>query len=168
MKWTRNLLMTALVAGVMASSLPLYARESGAPDCPSPGKFSGASHRPHDASGHGGMQHMLKNLALSEAQRDQIFKIKHAAVPAMREQGKRLRETREQLRVLSFSDKYDAARVKALAGEQARAMAELTVLRSQTRHAIYAVLTPEQRSKLQARLDRKGERHNSPSPAQAS
>src|SRR5437762_3836269 len=52
---------------------------------------------------HGGMRggdgmRGLRALGLSEAQQDQIFKIHHDAVPAMREQMKQVRKSRQDLR----------------------------------------------------------------------
>ena len=100
----------------------------------------------------------LRRLDLSEAQRDQVFKIFHAQAPAVHEQMKQLRESRKALRDAAASDRYDAARAQAAADAQGKALAQLALLRVQTAQQVRAVLTPEQRAKLdEMRSHRRGE-----------
>src|SRR5919204_5125222 len=61
---------------------------------------------------HGGPGMMLRGLDLTEAQRDQIFKIHHDQVPAMREQMKQVRHAREDLIKIASADRFDDARAR--------------------------------------------------------
>jgi len=110
-------------------------------------------HREH---GSGAMMHM-RALGLSEAQQDQIFKIRHDAEPAMREQMKQVRKAREELRQVAMADKFDESRARQAADAQAKALSAMSVLRAQNMNRVRQVLTPEQRSKMdQMREQRPG------------
>lgn len=123
----------------------------------------GLRHEFGDRSGPMGMEgprgmQGLRGLGLTEAQRDQIFKIRNEQAPAFYEQMKKVRGAREELRRLSSADSFDEAKVREAANAQARAMADLAVLRAQTANRVRAVLTPEQRSRLDEMRDRRRER----------
>jgi Spy/CpxP family protein refolding chaperone len=131
-----------------------------------------ASARPHGGFGHHGAEgpgfegrggprgelggRMMRELDLSEAQRDKMFKVRHAAQPAMHEKMNALRKNRTALREAATAKDYDAGRVRSLADEGAKLQADLTVMRIETGQKSLAVLTPEQRTKLeQLRAERR-------------
>lgn len=154
---------STLVAFLLASSVALavpFAAQAGPGKGDCRGDMHGVAGMGHDK---GGMR-MLRGLDLTEAQRDQIFELKHAQVPKMREQMKVVRELHQQLRDAALSDAYDAARVKALTEQQAAAMAIMAQQRFADQHAVYQVLTPEQREKLKARQSAWAERRNGMGP----
>ena len=99
--------------------------------------------------GHGGMRGMFRQLNLTEAQQDQIFKIHHEQAPAFREQAKKVRAARQELRKLALADRFDEGQVRRAADAQAKAMSDLAVLRAQTMNRVRSVLTAEQRSQLE-------------------
>jgi len=99
------------------------------------------------------MMHMLRGLDLTEAQRDQIFQIRHAQAPAMREQAKQLRAARKDLRELAMAPEYDAAKAQASADAMAKAMATMALMRVESTRKVLAVLTPDQRKKLDERRE---------------
>lgn len=103
----------------------------------------------HAGGMHGGrhMRH-LRALGLSEAQQDQVFKIFHEQAPAFREQMKQVRRSREEIAKLASAEKLDEARVRQIAGTQAKAQTELAVMHAQTMHRVRGILTPEQRARL--------------------
>jgi Spy/CpxP family protein refolding chaperone len=103
---------------------------------------------------HGGPQRWLRQLDLTEAQRDQIFKIFHDQAPAMREQMKVVRSTRQELRQAATSPSFDRARARQLADAQAKALSEMTFMRADSTSRVVAILTPEQRTKLQQLRER--------------
>ena len=110
---------------------------------------------------HGGMHHrggdmMLRGLNLTEQQRDQIFKIHHDSVPAMREQMKQVQKARMDLRQIAMADKFDEAKARQAADAQAKAMANMAVMRAQTMNRVRQVLTPEQRQKMDEMRNRHG------------
>jgi protein CpxP len=102
--------------------------------------------------GSGPMMH-LRGLDLSEAQRDQVFKIFHEQAPAFHEQMKQVQAARDELTKLAAADRFDEARARQLADTQAKALSNLAVLRAQSMHRVREVLTPEQRQKLDQRRD---------------
>ena len=103
---------------------------------------------------HGSMMR-LRGLDLTEAQRDQVFKIFHEQQPAMREQMKAIGEARRELAQAATGDPFDASRVQAAAEAQGKAVTQLAVLRAQTLQRVSQVLTPEQRAKVKARFEHK-------------
>lgn len=109
----------------------------------------GALHR----GGHrkDGMQRMLRGLDLTEAQRDQIFEIRHAQAPAMRAQMKAVHAARKDLRELALAPAYDAAKAQASADALAKATSQMALMRIDTMRKVLAVLTPEQRKTLEER-----------------
>jgi periplasmic protein CpxP/Spy len=109
----------------------------------------------------GGMHHRggdmmhLRGLNLTEQQRDQIFKIHHDSVPAMREQMKQVEKARTDLRQIAMADKFDEAKARQAADAQAKAMANMAVMRAQTMNRVRQVLTPEQRQKMDEMRNRR-------------
>lgn len=124
-------------------------------------------HRGHHAKGHhrGGHGMMLRGVKLSDAQKDQIFKIHHAQMPAVRDQMKIIRANRTELRKLSFASNFDAAKARELAGAEAQARATLAMMHAETQHKIFAVLTPEQRQQVQKRQEQRAQRGAERKPA---
>jgi Spy/CpxP family protein refolding chaperone len=53
----------------------------------------------------------MRELNLSDAQHDKIFKIMHDRAPALRDKAKEVSKANYELHALMFSDKYDEARV---------------------------------------------------------
>lgn len=102
----------------------------------------------HGGMHRGGMHRMFKRLDLTEAQRDQMFKIMYAEMPAKHAKMKALREARQALRTAARSSTYDAKKVHTLAEAQGKAIADLIVMRTETFHKMLGVLTPKQREKL--------------------
>jgi Spy/CpxP family protein refolding chaperone len=133
----------ALGSLLLASTLALGVAQA------APGDFPGRGHH-----GGGAMMH-LRGLDLTEAQRDQIFKIYHEQAPALREQMKTLREARRDLAQAAGGERYDAERVRAAAEAQGKAVTQLALMRAQTIQKVSAVLTPEQRAKLKERAERR-------------
>jgi Spy/CpxP family protein refolding chaperone len=75
----------------------------------------------------------------------------------MHEQMKVVRRTREELREAATSSNFDRARARQLADTQAKAFGELAFMRADGMSRVVAILTPEQRSKLQ-QLRERGQR----------
>ena len=100
--------------------------------------------------GGGSMMH-LRGLNLTQAQRDQVFKIYHDQAPAAHEQMKQVQAAREQLNQLAGADRFDEPSARQAADAQAKALSNLAVLRAQTMYRVREVLTPEQRQQLDQR-----------------
>ena len=104
----------------------------------------------------GGPEMMMRGLNLTEQQRDQIFKIHHDSVPAMREQMKQVAKARTELRQVAMADKFDEAKARQAADAQAKALSNMAVMRAQTMNRVRQVLTPEQRQKMDEMRNRHG------------
>lgn len=100
----------------------------------------------------------LRGLDLTEEQRDKIFEIRHASAPALREAYKELAKAKRELRALAQAAEFEEARAQQAADAAAKAFARLHVQRAKDTHAVLAVLTPEQRQKLDERKQRSEER----------
>jgi len=112
------------------------------------GAHAGGSHG-HGFAGSGrGMMKMMERLDLTKAQREQVWDILDSQRKAAREKLFALKDGRKALRAAVRSPDYDAGKVRQLADAQGKAIAELMVMRADTHHRIRAVLTPEQRTRL--------------------
>lgn len=110
--------------------------------------------------GHG-FQQKLKDLNLRDAQQAQVQQIMDKQQPLREAKWKEMRESRQALHEAARGDKYDSAKVRELAGKQAQLQAEMTVLRIETMHQVYALLTPEQKQKWDAKRERRHESEKS-------
>ena len=90
----------------------------------------------------------LRQLQLTEAQRDRIFVLFHDQAAATREQMKRVHRAREALRVAALSHGFDRAQARSLADAAGRALADMALMRAETMSQVAALLTSEQREKL--------------------
>ena len=95
--------------------------------------------------GPGGPQAVLRQLDLTDQQREQI---KVLMTERRQEQpGARMRELQQQLHAAVFADTVDAAKIEELKTAIASAEAELLAARIDTQVKISQILTPEQRAK---------------------
>jgi periplasmic protein CpxP/Spy len=90
----------------------------------------------------------LRDLKLSEDQQDKVFAIMHAAAPALRDQSKAVRKSRDALRELSRSPQFSVDAATTLAQTQGKAESQLALLRTRMEHDVYALLTPDQRTQM--------------------
>lgn len=158
-----------LVGASLALALPLAAHAQSAQPAPG-GDGPRAEHHWHGGQGgkEGGMRHhgmhghrgmhghhhgmmgMLHGVKLTDAQRDKVFAIHHAAEPQAYEKFKILRKSHEDLRAIGpMTAQYDEARAKAAIDAAARAKADLQLMRLRTAHEIYGVLTAEQKAQVE-------------------
>jgi len=113
------------------------------------GALAQSDERPGPMPSHGmGMHRMLRHLDLSDAQRDQVFKIFHDQSPAMHERMKAARAARKDLATLASAAAFDRERARAIADTEAKAISDLEVLRAESMARVRELLTPEQRAKL--------------------
>ena len=105
---------------------------------------------------HGGPMMHLRGLDLSEAQRDQVFRIFHEQAPAVHEQMKQAHSARQELMKLAAAERFDEGRARQIADTQAKAIATLAVMRAQTTHRVREILTPEQRTRMDQMRERRG------------
>jgi periplasmic protein CpxP/Spy len=120
------------------------------------GALAQADERPGAMPSHGmGMHRMLRHLDLSDAQRDQVFKIFHDQSPAMHERMKAARAAREDLQKLAAASAFDRERARAIADTEAKAIADMEVMRAESMARVREILTPGQRAKLDQMRERR-------------
>jgi Spy/CpxP family protein refolding chaperone len=110
--------------------------------------------------GHGGFEHhmlgmMTDYLDLTDAQQAQVKQIFAAEKAAVLPLVQQLHQTRRQLRQLAQSSSFDEGKVRAIAGQQAQTMTELTVEKSKVANQIFNLLTPDQKAKAQKFMERR-------------
>jgi Spy/CpxP family protein refolding chaperone len=98
--------------------------------------------------GRGGPPLLPPFIHLSEQQQDKLFELRHAQEPALRTQFNELRDARVQLRALALAEGYDEQRAKQIALRAAQASSEIELIHARLQHAAFAVLTPEQRKRI--------------------
>ena len=145
-KTQQNLAIISLIAA------PLFALAATSSDAES-GSRCGQD-REHEAGRHRGpgmaehgMHHRLSQLDLTAQQQDQIKQIFDQQKPAREEKMHAMRGSMMALKKATQADAYDHNQVQEIANQQAKLQADLIMLRADTRHQVYAVLTPEQRQK---------------------
>ncbi|HKO88105.1 MAG TPA: Spy/CpxP family protein refolding chaperone [Burkholderiales bacterium] len=119
--------------------------------------FSGQGHGRHGGD-------FTRGLNLTEAQRDKIFELRHAAAPSLRSKGKEVRAARSEMRQVAMTDKFDEGRVIALSNQLAKAEAEFNVTRLRLTNQVYNVLTPEQRKQAADMRNHRIERAKAAAP----
>lgn len=120
----------------------------------------------HSMHGHGALhgQDMrgglggLRGLDLSDAQREQVRGIFKEQASAMRERMEIARKAHQELRAASLAPSFDGARARELADTAAKALADAAVLRAEAMSKVVALLTPEQRARLDERRAKREER----------
>ncbi|OAM52201.1 hypothetical protein A7981_01550 [Methylovorus sp. MM2] len=100
--------------------------------------------------------HNLRKLDLTAEQKDQVKQIFEKQKPLRDEKFQALRDSSKALREANQGATYDSKKVQELANQQAVIQADLIVLHSETKHQIYALLTPEQKQKWDDRARRQG------------
>jgi len=91
---------------------------------------------------------------MSTEQRKKIRAIAGEMRKEMRQASNELRQSRDEMKAIVMSDKFDDAKAKALADKQGKLYAKMIYLRMKTRHQVFQVMTPEQRKQLEQRMDR--------------
>ena len=148
----RHVTQFLLASSCALGLAPMAANEAFAQ--PAPGMGEGRMHQGMHRSGE--RMRQMEMLGLTDAQKDQIFKIRHDAVPPMREQMKQMHKARLELRQLAMADKFDEVKARQLADQQAKAMSNMAVMRAQTANRVRQVLTPEQRQKADQMREHRG------------
>lgn len=151
MKVLTPVLGACLLASSLALGVPATASADDLRRVSAAGDWRGGDMHHRGGRKHGGAMRMLRGLDLSDAQRDQIFEIRHAQAPAMRAQMKAVRAARKELRELALAPTYDAAKAQASADALAKATSQMALMRIDAMRKVLAVLTPEQRQKLDER-----------------
>jgi len=154
MKYSKFTFRRLLLSSLLVISVPLAANAEPQPGASSEHNdtqpFSNEGHMRHHFKHGGNTFHFPPEINLTESQRDQIFSIKHKQEALFYDQSKIVRKAHIDLRQLVTSDQYDDDKAKAIAEKLGKAIGNIKFLQVQTKHQIYALLTPEQRDLIKA------------------
>lgn len=92
----------------------------------------------------------MRGVELTEAQRDKVFALWHAEIPAEREVMKRVFKTMEEMRGLATTQPLDLERARALADRHGQAVAQLMLMHVKRDASVRELMTPEQRTQFDA------------------
>lgn len=154
---TRLTLKQLISASILAMALPLAA-PAFAHDGQHEGKQGAHCERSHHGHKQGfnrhgnkdGVPHYLRGLDLSQAQKDQLFTLRHEQAPVMREQLKQRHELMQALRDTTQAQSFDDAKAQQIAAGLANLERDQVLMRARTQAKVFALLSPEQRTKAQA------------------
>ena len=96
------------------------------------------------------VEHMARALDLTDAQKTQVKTIFESARASSEPLHTKMEEVHKQLEAATANGQFDEAQVRALANQQGQIMADTIVEHERTKSKIYAILTPEQRTKADA------------------
>jgi Spy/CpxP family protein refolding chaperone len=159
MKQATHFFRPLVIAGALALALPFATQANAQTGDMQQGHAAQMHHR---GGAHHGDKGVFRDLNLSEAQKDKIFDLRHAASPDLRDKGKQARAARKALRELAHADNFDESKARALSEQTAGADAGFMLARLRLDNQIYQVLTPEQRKQLEARKAQRKASHNAP------
>lgn len=152
-KSIKALLIAATLAGGVTAGLA-YAMPPGGGESCAHGRGMGFGRHGMDSEMR--IDRMSRVLDLSQAQRDKVRAIVDQARPQTRALRDKLGDNHKQLRALMQQDNPKENEVRKLADAQGKLIADMIVQRTKMQSEIRAVLTPEQREKLQQRFGRHG------------
>jgi len=150
---TRNLLILAVAAILgLGSAYALAGPGRGGAGFGMGGTCTGDGPGPLGAFGF--MGRGLRQLDLSQEQRDAIRAIVEGERDKVQGLRQQLRENRQKFRAAHPPTQFDEAAVRAHAAAQAKIHTELAVVRARIRAQVLAVLTPQQQAQLGELRDR--------------
>lgn len=135
-KLTIGLLLAALVSlGTMFA----FGQQNGGND----GK---RMRRHHGKRGH---FRIMKNLDLTDAQKEQIKAIRQAGKEKTKNLRESLKANRQQLQEITANGQFNEAQIQAIAAQQSGIMAQLIVEKTRVKSQIYNILTADQKAKIE-------------------
>jgi Spy/CpxP family protein refolding chaperone len=101
--------------------------------------------------GHGDMlEHMSRELNLTDAQKQQVKGIMDTVMPVAEGLHAKLEDIHKQIGAATANGQFDETQVRGLASQQAQLEADLMVEHLRAMSKVYSILTPEQRTKAEA------------------
>ncbi len=118
---------------------------------------------------HGGgpqdmLEHISRELNLTDAQKEQAKAIFEAQRAVEDERHAKLEELHKQIDAATANGQFDEAIVRPLASQQAQLMTEEMIDHLRLHSKLYALLTPEQRTKADQMMKKHGEMRHGPGP----
>jgi Spy/CpxP family protein refolding chaperone len=136
-------LIASLIASLIGSTVFAESGERSGGDFGAPGHFS---------------EKMADRLGLDETQRQTVQNIRLAAEPEVTALRERMQANREKMKALDANDPNRSALLNDIAVEKGQLATESTLLFDRVRNEFSAVLTDEQRAKVEEHRGGKGKR----------
>lgn len=96
----------------------------------------------------GGKGMMFRGLDLTDAQKEQMKSIRDANSDSVKSLRDQMKANKKQLETLSASGNFNESQVQAIAQQQGALHSQMIVNRERIKAQMFAILTPEQKSKL--------------------
>ena len=96
------------------------------------------------------LEHMSRELNLTDAQKQQVKAVMDSVVPTAEGLHAKLEDIHKQIGAATANGAFDEAQVRSLANQQAQLEADLMVEHLRAMSKVYSILTPEQRTKAEA------------------
>jgi Spy/CpxP family protein refolding chaperone len=139
------------VAGVAGQQPAPPAAGTSAGQTGQPGRWGGRHAGYHRGFDHGfGMGFVLRDLNLTDAQRDQVEAIVQRHRDEFRTAADKTRQARHALGAASGAGSVDESAIRAAASALGDAEGEMAILRARVHSEIWDILTSEQRKKAEA------------------
>jgi len=103
--------------------------------------------------------HFWKKLNLTDDQKKEMFSIRLDEKAKMKPLFQKLKDDRKQLIDVVKTGKFDEAKVRSIAKGQADIISDIIVEKVRMKSRMYAVLTPEQRTKVEQMHEKWKARH---------
>jgi Spy/CpxP family protein refolding chaperone len=110
------------------------------------------------------VEHISRELNLTDAQKEQVKTILEAQRATEEERHAKLDDIRKQIDAATANGQFDEAIVRPLANQQAQLMADEMVDHLRMHSKLYALLTAEQRTKADQMMKKHGEMRRGPGP----
>ena len=122
------------------------------------GEHAAATEQHADSHKHGAkhkkMKHLAHFLGLTKQQREQAKQIHDTSRQQAEKYRPMLKSYHDELKVLITADNYDEQAVLSLRAKYQDIFTQLALIKTKGRHDFWKILTPEQRIKLQQKMDR--------------
>ena len=154
-KSIKTLLIATAIVGSVAAGLAYAMPPGSGESCMHGGRGMGFDQHGMDADSH--VDRMAERLDLTKEQRDKVRAIVDKTRPQTRELHDKLAESRKQLQSLTLQGTAKESEIRKLADSQGKLIADMIVQRNKVQGEINAVLTLEQREKMQQQFEHRGQ-----------
>ncbi len=151
----RNRILLIAGIGVLIVAATIFALAQGHP---------GSGERMHGGMPQDMVEHISRELNLTDAQKEQVKAILDSQNAAADERRAKLEDIHKQIDAATANGQFDEAQVRTLANQQAQLMADEMVEHLRMHSKLYGLLTAEQKVKADQMMKEHGGPHHGPGP----
>jgi len=151
----RNRILLIAGIGVLIVAATIFALAQGHP---------GSGERMHGGMSQDMVEHISRELNLTDAQKEQVKAILDSQSAAADERQAKLEDIHKQIDAATANGQFDEAQVRTLANQQAQLMADEMVEHLRMHSKLYGLLTAEQKVKADQMMKEHGGPHHGPGP----